>query len=104
MLHDSLSCAAKEDMLQSRAPMRRHHDEIGRNVLRDSTDFIECRSAAEDMAGRQGCVAFARQHMKLFGGIFLSILLKGHHRKRIHWRCWQKAGRVNKLANMGEMN
>ena len=75
MLHDSFSCAAKEDMLQPCAPMRRHHDEIGGNVLRDSTDFIECRCAAEDMAGRRGDVALARQHMKLFGGIFLGFLL-----------------------------
>ena len=53
MLHNSLSCAAKEDMLQSCAPMRWHHDKIGRNFLREPTDFIECGTAAEDMAGRR---------------------------------------------------
>ncbi len=105
MLYNSLSCAAKEDMFQSCAPMRWHHDKIGRNFLRNSTGFIECRSAAEDMASRQGDAAFARQHVKVFGGIFLRVLLMCHHRKRIHWRCRQKkAGRVIKLTNMGKMN
>jgi hypothetical protein len=45
MPHNSLSCAPEENVLQSCAPMRWHHDKIGRNFLRETADFIERRCA-----------------------------------------------------------
>ncbi len=50
MLHNSLRGAAKENMFQPCAPVRWHHDEIGGNGLRQSTDFIEGRCAAKHIA------------------------------------------------------
>ena len=52
MLHNSLSRATKEDMLQPCAPVRWHNDEIGRNCLRQPANFIERRRATEHIAGR----------------------------------------------------
>ena len=54
MLHDSLSGTAKKDMLQSRAPMGRRYDQIGRDLLRNTADFIERGPAAATAAEEGG--------------------------------------------------
>src|SRR4029077_14262179 len=98
MLHNSTSRAAKENMLQSRASMRRHYDEIGRNCLRKSADFIEGRCATEHIAGGGRDAAFTCHLLELFERGLFSNLLVYHEGWGHKVRC------VIRLTNMGEMD
>src|SRR5678815_5941504 len=76
MLHNSLSRAAKKNMLQSCASMRRHHNEIGRDCLREPADFIEGRCATEHIAGGGRDAAFTCHLLELFErGLFANPLV-----------------------------
>src|SRR4029453_8922105 len=105
MLHNSLSCAAKKNMLQTCASMRRHHNEIGRDCLRKPADFIEGRCATEHIALRGRDAAFSGHFLELFErGLFFILLVchKGKWDDRRRWCykiCW-----VIEMTNMGEMD
>src|SRR5678816_2512970 len=86
MLHNSLSRAAEENMLQACAPVGWHDDEIGRNCLRQPTNFIERRCAAEYIAGRGRDAAFTCHLLKLFERSLFSDLLIWHKGKWDHRR------------------
>ena len=76
MLHNSFRCAAKKNMFQPCASMRRHHNEIGRDCLRKPTDFIEGRCATEHIAGRGRDAAFTCHLLELFErGLFSNLLV-----------------------------
>src|SRR4029077_13754460 len=98
MLHNSSRCAAKKDMLQSCASMRRHDDEIGRDCLRQPADFIEGRRATEHMAACRRDAAFTSYSLKLFERSLFSNLLVCHEGWGHEVRC------VIRLTNMGEMD
>ena len=66
MLHNSFSRAAKENVFQSCATMRWHDDEIGRNFLGKSTDFIKRRSAAQNVADSRREALLTCQCVKFF--------------------------------------
>ena len=105
MLHNSLSRAAKKNMLYPCAPMRRHHNEIGRDCLRKPTDFIEGRCATEHIAGRGRDAAFSGHFLELFERGLLSILVVSHEGKWDNRRRWcHKVSCVIEMTNMGEMD
>src|SRR5215475_15820820 len=103
MLHNSLGCAAQENMLQPCAPVRWHHDEIGRNCLRKPTNFIEGRCATEDIATRRRDAAFSCHFLEFFERGLFSILLVWHKGKRDHRRSRRhKVCCAIELTNMRE--
>ena len=105
MLHNSFRCAAKKNMLQPCASMRRHHNEIGRDCLRKPADFIEGRCATEHIAGGGRDAAFTCHLLELFErGLFSNLLVchEGKWGDRRRWR--HKVCCVIKMTNMGEMD
>src|SRR6516164_7723662 len=82
MLHNSLSRAAKKNMFQSCAPVRWHDHEIGRNCLRQPTNFIEWRCATKHIASRRGDSAFTCHSFELVECALFCILLVWHKRER----------------------
>ena len=101
MLHYAFSSAAENNVFKPSAPMRWHHYQIGRNVSCKLTDFIPCRSAAENVADCRRDTVFACQSIKFFEKTSFSLLLIRHERKRHHWRNGShKVPRIIKLANM----
>jgi hypothetical protein len=105
MLHNSLSRAAKKNVLQPCASVRWHDDQIGRNCLRKPTNFIEWRCATEHIALRRRDAAFGRYLLELFERGLLSVLFIWQKSKREDGR----SGRhdvccVIQLTNMGEMD
>ena len=104
MLHNSLSRAAKENMLQSRASVRWHDDESGRDCLRKPADFIEGRRATEHMAACRRDAAFTSYSLKLFERGLFSILLVCYEGKWDDRRRWcHKVRGVIEMTNMREM-
>ena len=105
MLHNSFRCAAKKNMLQPRASMRRHHNKIGRHCLRKPADFIEGRCATEHIARRGRDATFTCRLLELFERGLFSNLLVCHEgkwdarRRRCHKVCC-----VIEVTNMGEMD
>src|SRR6478735_6665409 len=86
MLHNSFRCAAKKNMLQPCAPVRRHHDEIGGNGVRQPTNFIEGRCATEYVAARGRDAAFTGHFLELFERGLFSTLVVCHEGKWDDWR------------------
>src|SRR4051794_16638018 len=101
MLHNSLRCAAKQNMFQPCASMRRHHNEIGTDCLRKSADFMEGRCATEHIARRGRDTAFTSHFLELFKRGLFSKLLVCHQGKWDHRRSWcHKVCCVIRLTNM----
>ena len=98
MLHDPFRSAAKKNMFQSCASMRRHHNQIGGNRLRKPTDFIEGRCATEHIAGGGRDAAFSCHLLELFERGLFSFLLVSHEGWGHKVRC------VIRLPNMREMD
>jgi hypothetical protein len=82
-----------------------HHDEIGRNCLRQPTDFIEGPCATEHIALRGRDAALTSHFLELFQRGLFSVLLVCHEGKWDDRRCWgHKVRSVIELTNMGEMD
>jgi hypothetical protein len=58
-----------------------HDDKVGANFTCQSTDFIEWRSAAQDMTPRRWDAALVRQRVKLTRNSFFRLLLICRYRK-----------------------
>ena len=67
MLNNAFCRAPEEDVFETCLAMRWHDDQVGRNLLRESTDFIERRTAPKQMAVRWREAVFPRQGTQIIG-------------------------------------
>src|SRR5262245_17164125 len=105
MLHNSLSSAAEENVLESCAPVRWHHDEVRRDSVPKPANFIVRRCTTEDIALRRRNAAFSCRLLELFERRSFYILIVCYEGRRCERRPWHhEVCRVVKLTNVGQMN